>query len=153
MGKLVFIGQDGTKYEMNADVVEVVARGKKVFINDTPVAEYLGVGDAREAAGIIMEELDSLDGEYLLPVKHFQAEPFLEYAWASESICKFLDAVKKLPHEFINEFFHSYKRVGLEEACDTAKKITASACEYDAELTAQSDIKATVFIGERDRSC
>lgn len=143
----VFIGQDGTKYVFNADSVDIVARGKKVFINDTPIAEYLGVGDAREAAGLIKAELDC-DEEHYLPVKHFQAEPFVEYAWANETIGEFLEAVKKLPREFINEFFYSYKRVGLKGACDTAKKITASACEYDAELTTQSEIKTTVFIDE-----
>lgn len=150
MREFVFIGQDGTKYVIKAYDVEVVARGKKVFANDTPIAEYLSAGDAREAAEMVTEELDSYDDEYLLPVKHFQAEPFVEYAWAKESIDVFLEAVKKLPHEFINEFFHSYKQVGLEEACDTAKKITDYACTYDKERAEQDSCKATVFIGEGD---
>lgn len=145
MSEFVFIGQDGTKYVFKAESVEIATRGEQVFINNTPVAEYPGIGDAREAAGIIRKELD-YDDEHFLPVKHFQGEPFVEYAWHKNEIDEFLEVIAKLPREFINEFFHSYKRVGFEEACKTAKEITAAACEYDAELTVQSDIKATVYI-------
>ena len=130
-----------------AESVSVVKRGKQVFINGTPVAEYPSARDAREAAGIINEELDSDDEQYL-PVKHFQAEPFVEYAWHKNEIDEFLALIVKLPCEFVSEFFHSYKRVGLEKTCETAKEITAMAAEYDAELTVQSDIKATVYIDE-----
>lgn len=147
MSEFVFIGQDGTKYVFKAESVEIVNRGKQVFVNNTPVAEYPGIGDAREAAGIIKAELDC-DDEHRVPVKHFQAEPFVDYAWHKNEIDEFLELVAKLPREFINEFFYSCKRVGIEEACKTAKAITATACEYDAELTIQSDIKAKVYIDE-----
>ncbi len=147
---MTFIGQDGTKYVFKAKEVEIVVSGKQIFVNDTLVAEYLNADDAREAAESIKEELDSSAEEYILPVKHFQAEPFVKYAWASESIYEFLYAVRKLPHEFINEFFHCYKSDGLEEACDTAKKITEYACIYDNELTEQDSNGATVVIGEGD---
>ena len=147
MREFVFIGQDGTKYVFKAESVEIVTRSKQVFINSTPVAEYPSIGDAREAAGIIKAELDC-DDEQCLPVKHFQAEPFVEYAWHKNEIDEFLELIAKLPREFVNEFFYSYKRVGLDKACKTAKEITAAAIEYDAELTVQSDIKATVYIDE-----
>lgn len=147
MKEFVFIGQDGTKYVFKAESAEIVTRSKQIFINGTPVAEYLSISDAREAAGIVKEKLDC-DDEHCLPVKHFQAEPFVEYAWSKNEIDEFLELVAKLPREFINEFFHSYKRVGFEGACKTAKEITAAAIEYDAELTVQSDIKATVYIDE-----
>ena len=147
---MTFIGQDGTKYVFKAKEVEVVARGKKVFVNETPVAEYLNAGDAREAAESLKEELDRSTEEYILPVRHFQAEPFVECAWAKDSIDKFLEVVKKLPPDFLSEFFRCYKRFGVEKACDTAREVTDLACAYDEELTAQAGAKATVFIGEGD---
>ena len=148
MSKFVIVGQDGTRYVFKAETLDVVARGKKVFVNDTPLAEYLSVGDAREAAEIFAEELESFDEEHLLPVKHFQAEPFVECAWARDSIDVFLEVVKKLPRDFINEFFRTYRHDGLEKACDTAKEVTEYACTYEAELTAQADAKTTVVIGK-----
>ena len=148
MSKFVIVGPDGTRYVFKTETIDVIARGKKVFVNDTPLAEYLNVGDAREAAEMLTEELDYFSDEYFLPVKHFQAEPFVECAWAKESIDKFLEVVKKLPRDFINEFFRTYKHDGLEKACNTAKEVTEYACTYEAERIVQDNAKATVFIGE-----